>query len=76
MSLTSSLHVGLGCLQAPAEMGSDSDAPPGLLFKHLGHNGKVVDFQWSAAEPWTMLSTDDGEVSGGSSLQVGEQRVA
>lgn len=59
-------------LQAGAEVEAGSSAPPGLLFKHKGHSGKVVDFQWSTAEPWMILSIDDGEGSGGASVQVRE----
>lgn len=38
---------------------------------------KVVDFQWSVSDPWTIVSvSDDGEFSGGGgSLQVIEHCV-
>ncbi|CAA2935328.1 WD-40 repeat-containing MSI4-like [Olea europaea subsp. europaea] len=49
-----------------------SNAPPGLFFQHAGHRDKVVDFQWSVSDPWTIVSvSDDGEFSGGGgSLQI------
>ncbi|KAL2480170.1 WD-40 repeat-containing protein MSI4 [Abeliophyllum distichum] len=55
------------------ESGSkSSSAPPGLFFQHAGHRDKVVDFQWSGSDPWTVVSvSDDGEISGGGgSLQI------
>ena len=45
--------------------------PDGLLFQHCGHRSSVVDFQWNAADPWTMLSiSDDVNVGGGGTLQM------
>ncbi|EPS59609.1 hypothetical protein M569_15196, partial [Genlisea aurea] len=49
------------------EAGSRSPATPaGLFFQHAGHRDKVVDFQWNADDPWTLVSvSDDGESYGG-----------
>ncbi|WOL09075.1 WD-40 repeat-containing protein MSI4-like isoform X1 [Canna indica] len=46
--------------------------PPGLFFQHAGHRDKVVDFHWSATEPWTIASVSDdcARVNGGGTLQV------
>ncbi|KAK8469739.1 hypothetical protein PHAVU_005G159800 [Phaseolus vulgaris] len=49
-----------------------SNTPPGLFFRHAGHRDKVVDFHWSASDPWTVVSvSDDCESSGGGgTLQI------
>ncbi|XP_047176616.1 WD-40 repeat-containing protein MSI4-like isoform X2 [Vigna umbellata] len=48
------------------------NAPSGLFFRHAGHRDKVVDFHWSACDPWTIVSvSDDCESSGGGgTLQI------
>eukprot|EP00879_Flechtneria_rotunda_P026840 GHRR01028676.1.p1 GENE.GHRR01028676.1~~GHRR01028676.1.p1 ORF type:complete len:453 (+),score=155.57 GHRR01028676.1:832-2190(+) len=66
--------------------GSDSssrEAPPEVLFKHVGHRaGKVVDFQWCPCSAWTVMSVSDdtaadpdmagssGRKDGGGTLQI------
>ncbi|GER37115.1 WD-repeat protein [Striga asiatica] len=55
------------------ETGSNNPtAPAGLFFQHAGHRDKVVDFQWNAYDPWTIVSvSDDGECfGGGGTLQM------
>lgn len=35
-----------------------------LIFKHQGHKGPIVDFEWNKESPWTMVATsDDAEVT-------------
>ncbi|GAA0185518.1 hypothetical protein LIER_32806 [Lithospermum erythrorhizon] len=53
------------------ESEAESPNPPGLFFQHAGHRSKVVDFHWNEADPWTVVSTsDDGDLSGGGTLQI------
>lgn len=52
-----------------------------LMFQHVGHrNGKVVDFQWCEADPWTLLSVSDDteaeEMATGSAGGGGGHRTA
>lgn len=30
-----------------------------LLFKHVGHVGQIVDFEWNEAAPWSIMSASD-----------------
>ncbi|KAF7843480.1 WD-40 repeat-containing protein MSI4-like [Senna tora] len=48
------------------------NAPPGLFFRHAGHRDKVVDFNWNASDPWTIVSVSDdcGSTGGGGTLQI------
>ena len=56
---------------APSRIQEFHGAPPGLLFQHCGHRDNIVDFQWNAADPWTMLSvSDDTSAGGGGALQM------
>ncbi|KAI3737703.1 hypothetical protein L2E82_27713 [Cichorium intybus] len=52
--------------------GSVSKVAEGLLFRHSGHRGKVVDFHWNAHDPWTIVSVsdDDESTGGGGTLQI------
>lgn len=44
--------------------------PPELIFQHPGHKGSpVLDFQWSAAVPWTCVSVSENAEAGGSLVQ-------
>ncbi|KAI4329156.1 hypothetical protein L6164_021449 [Bauhinia variegata] len=51
---------------------ADPNSPSGLFFRHAGHRDKVVEFQWNASDPWTIVSvSDDCERSGGGgTLQI------
>ncbi|VFQ74518.1 unnamed protein product [Cuscuta campestris] len=56
-----------------AKVGEDTQAPVGLFFQHAGHRDKVVDFQWNASDPWTIVSVaQESESSGrgGGTLQI------
>ncbi|XP_054790262.1 WD-40 repeat-containing protein MSI4-like [Prosopis cineraria] len=48
------------------------NSPPGLFFRHAGHRDKVVDFNWNASDPWTIVSVSDdcGSTGGGGTLQI------
>ncbi|GLI70202.1 hypothetical protein VaNZ11_015014 [Volvox africanus] len=49
--------------KAGAAAGTE-EIPPQLIFRHLGHRaGRVTDFQWSPAEPWTVISVSDNSVT-------------
>ncbi|XP_010503355.2 PREDICTED: WD-40 repeat-containing protein MSI4-like [Camelina sativa] len=52
--------------------GRAAKSPAGLFFQHAGHRDKVVDFHWSASDPWTIVSvSDDCETTGGGgTLQI------
>lgn len=30
-----------------------------MFFKHIGHVGQVVDFEWNWAQPWSIMSASD-----------------
>ncbi|CAH9083908.1 unnamed protein product [Cuscuta europaea] len=56
-----------------AKVAEDTQTPAGLFFQHAGHRDKVVDFQWNASVPWTIVSVSgDSESSakGGGTLQI------
>ncbi|VFQ81360.1 unnamed protein product [Cuscuta campestris] len=56
-----------------AKVGEDAQVPVGLFFQHAGHRDKVVDFQWNASDPWTIVSVaQESESSGrgGGTLQI------
>ncbi|XP_044495469.1 WD-40 repeat-containing protein MSI4-like [Mangifera indica] len=48
------------------------NSPPGLFFRHAGHRDKVVDFNWNASDPWTIVSVSDDceSTGGGGTLQI------
>ncbi|XP_024542492.1 WD-40 repeat-containing protein MSI4 [Selaginella moellendorffii] len=50
---------------------SDSNAnhSEGLIFKHIGHRGQIVDFHWDPLEPW-LLATVSTDAKGGGTLQL------
>nr|GLL39979.1 WD-40 repeat-containing protein MSI4-like [Ipomoea trifida] len=56
------------------KVGEDTETPAaGLFFQHAGHRDKVVDFQWNAYDPWTIVSVSDDCDStgrGGGTLQI------
>ncbi|XP_031114937.1 WD-40 repeat-containing protein MSI4-like [Ipomoea triloba] len=56
------------------KVGEDTETPAaGLFFQHAGHRDKVVDFQWNASDPWTIVSVSDDCDStgrGGGTLQI------
>ncbi|KAK9066111.1 hypothetical protein SSX86_015513 [Deinandra increscens subsp. villosa] len=60
-------HNKIGELSGPS-----SKTTQGLLFRHSGHRGKVVDFHWNAHDPWTIVSVsdDDESTGGGGTLQI------
>eukprot|EP00850_Spirogloea_muscicola_P010384 SM000061S19211 [mRNA] locus=s61:147949:150289:- [translate_table: standard] len=49
--------------------GAMKQSDPGLIFQHVGHRDKVVDFHWNPHDPWTVVSVSDGEAGGGT-LQI------
>ena len=47
--------------------------PPALMFRHCGHRASIVDFDWNAESPWTIVSMSDDSQNprlGGGTLQV------
>lgn len=51
--------------------GVEEEPETGLIFKHIGHRDKVVDFHWNPIDPWTIASVSVENLSkGGSSLQM------
>lgn len=53
--------------KAGSSSGSSKEAPPELLFKHVGHKGgKVVDFQWCPDDPWLIMSVSENTAREGS----------
>ncbi len=46
--------------------------PPQLLVQHVGHRGRVEEFQWNVHSPWTLMSTSTDSISGasGGTIQV------
>ena len=42
------------------------------MFKHAGHVGQIVDFEWNEAAPWSFISASDDidQPILGSSLQL------
>ncbi|GIL85595.1 hypothetical protein Vretimale_13300 [Volvox reticuliferus] len=49
--------------KAGAAAGTD-EIPPQLIFRHLGHkSGRVTDFQWNPAEPWTIISVSENRLT-------------
>lgn len=30
-----------------------------VIFKHVGHVGQIVDFEWNEAAPWSIMSASD-----------------
>ncbi|GJR34544.1 retrovirus-related pol polyprotein from transposon TNT 1-94 [Tanacetum coccineum] len=52
--------------------GPASKTAQGLLFRHSGNRDKVVDFQWNAHDPWTIVSVsnDDESTGGGRTMQI------
>ncbi|KAJ1411173.1 WD40/YVTN repeat-like-containing domain superfamily [Sesbania bispinosa] len=64
-------HEKVGKTSGSADWKASND-PPGLFFQHAGHRDKVVDFNWSASDPWTIVSVSDdcGSTGGGGTLQI------
>ncbi|CAI5982279.1 unnamed protein product [Closterium sp. NIES-64] len=46
--------------------------PPGLLFQHVGHQDRVIEFQWAPKDPWTFasVSSNVNKRRGGGTLQM------
>ncbi|CAI5980943.1 unnamed protein product [Closterium sp. NIES-65] len=68
--------LGLGwpspSLHVEAVKSSRADGvPPGLLFQHVGHQDRVIEFQWAPKDPWTFasVSSNVNKRRGGGTLQ-------
>mmetsp|Transcript_6946 Transcript_6946/g.17049 ORF Transcript_6946/g.17049 Transcript_6946/m.17049 type:complete len:496 (+) Transcript_6946:242-1729(+) len=49
-----------------------ANVPPQLLVQHVGHRGRIEEFQWNVDSPWTLMSTSTDSVAGasGGTIQV------